>query len=102
MFRAFDTTDITAPLEILNFIGLLYHTEVALIAETLDPVSTQPLTMNPMNSSVWTAITPTHTFNTAPEFDVLIVPGGPGARNPNSECLLHRIEIDWTIYQRIQ
>jgi putative intracellular protease/amidase len=85
MFPAFDTTDVTAPLEILNFIGLIHKTEVALIAETMNPVSTRPITMNPMNSSVWTTFQPTHTFDTAPKVDVLIVPGGPGARNPNSE-----------------
>ncbi|KAK7189005.1 class I glutamine amidotransferase-like protein [Paraphaeosphaeria sporulosa] len=91
MFRAFDTTDITAPLEILNFIGLLYNTEVVLLSDTLEPVSTQPLTMNPKNSSVWTTFTPTHTFDTAPEVDVLIVPGGPGARNPNMTAVWNYI-----------
>ena len=39
--------------------------------------------MNPMNSSVWPTLNPTHTFETAPDLDVLIVPGGPGMRSPN-------------------
>lgn len=91
MFPAFDTTDVTGPLEILNFIGLLYNTEVVLISDTLDPVSTAPWTTNPMNSSVWTSFTPTHTFETAPELDVLIVPGGPGARKPNMTAVWNYI-----------
>lgn len=88
LFPAFDTTDVTGPLEVLNFIGLLHSTDVALLSDTLDPVSPEPKMMNKLNSSVWAPIVPTHTFDTAPEIDVLIVPGGPGARNPNITAVL--------------
>lgn len=56
-----------------------------LIAETMDPVTSQPSSaaMNTYNSSFWPVILPTHTFATAPELDVLLVPGGPGVRAPN-------------------
>lgn len=38
--------------------------------------------MNPFNSSVFQKIVPTHTFETAPDLDVLIIPGGAGIRSP--------------------
>jgi transcriptional regulator GlxA family with amidase domain len=40
--------------------------------------------MNPLNSSVYPTLTPTHTFETVPDLDVLIIPGGQGWRNPTS------------------
>lgn len=60
------------------------HTlNLSLIAETLDPVTTK-LTMPTLgNSSFAETIVPTHTFSTAPELDVLFVPGGAGTRSPN-------------------
>lgn len=71
------------PLEILQFLGNMYKIDVAFIAETLDPVSSEPVTMaNAFNSSIYTSLTPTHTIHTAPELDVLIVVGGPGVRSP--------------------
>ncbi|KAJ4293678.1 hypothetical protein N0V90_008962 [Kalmusia sp. IMI 367209] len=91
LFQAFDTTDITGPLEVLQLIGILHHTEIFLLSNTLDPVSAQPVTMNPQNSSVWPPLIPTHTFESAPELDVLIVPGGPGARNPNMTAVWNYI-----------
>ena len=39
--------------------------------------------MNSKNSSFWPKILPTHTFATAPELDVLLVPGGAGVRAPD-------------------
>ena len=53
-----------------------------MIAETLDPVSSEP-NMNPANSSFFPYVMPTHTFANAPDLDVLLVPGGGGMRVPN-------------------
>ena len=53
-----------------------------MIAETLDPVSSEP-GMNPPNSSFFPSVMPTHTFANAPPLDVLLVPGGGGMRAPN-------------------
>lgn len=55
-----------------------------MIAETLDPVTTRPLmaSMNPVNSSSYFQISPTTILATAPDLDVLIVPGGIGSRSP--------------------
>ncbi|EOA84965.1 uncharacterized protein SETTUDRAFT_137217 [Exserohilum turcica Et28A] len=86
LFRMFDMLDVYGPSEILQFIGGSYKTDIVYIAETLDPVTTRPAlaAMNPLNSSVYPTLTPTHTFETAPPLDVLIIPGGPGWRNPTT------------------
>lgn len=86
LFRMFDMLDVYGPSEVLQFIGGSYKTDIVYIAETLDPITTRPAAanMNPLNSSVYPSLTPTHTFDTAPELDVLIIPGGPGWRNPTA------------------
>jgi transcriptional regulator GlxA family with amidase domain len=56
---------------------------LSLVAQSLDPVSTQ----FPGVHSVGQSILPTHTFADAPELDVLIVPGGFGAFKPAPELL---------------
>jgi transcriptional regulator GlxA family with amidase domain len=82
----FDMLDVYGPSEILQFIGASYRTDIVYLSETLDPVTTRPAfaSMNALNSSVYLSLTPTHTFETAPELDVLIIPGGPGWRNPGT------------------
>lgn len=84
LFRAFDLLDVYGPLEVLQSTSSYHKIDVALISETMDTVVTQPLmaTMNPMNSSVYPTLAPTHTFETAPELDVLIIAGGAGMRSP--------------------
>ncbi|KNG50527.1 class I glutamine amidotransferase-like protein [Stemphylium lycopersici] len=86
LFRMFDMLDVYGPSEILQFIGKSYQTDIVYIADTLESVTTRPMmaAMNPLNSSVYPSLTPTHTFETAPELDVLIIPGGPGWRNPTN------------------
>ncbi|KAJ4352967.1 hypothetical protein N0V95_003760 [Ascochyta clinopodiicola] len=84
LFRMFDLLDVHGPIEILQFLSGLYKIDIALVAETMDPVTSEPslASMNPFNSSVYPVLPPTHTFATAPELDVLIIAGGPGWRNP--------------------
>ncbi|KAK6364527.1 hypothetical protein, variant [Exophiala oligosperma] len=56
--------------------------ELAVMAESLTPVSTnpeQPSTF--VSSSFGQEIVPTHTFTNPPEVEVLIIPGGYGTRN---------------------
>jgi transcriptional regulator GlxA family with amidase domain len=84
LFRNFDIMDVAGPLDILQFVGSSFKTDIAFISETMDAVTTRPSlpSMNRLNSSVYPYILPTHTFETAPKLDVLILPGGPGWRNP--------------------
>lgn len=89
----FDLLDVHGPIEILQFLGGLYKIDISLIAETMDPVTSEPsmASMNPFNSSVYPILPPTHTFETAPELDVLIIAGGPGWRNPTLDATLDYI-----------
>lgn len=94
LFRGFDLIDVYGPTEILQLIGQMHKTQILFLSEKLEPVTTQPLMamMNPQNSSVYPSLTPTHTFETAPELDVLIIPGGPGMRSPDLNNTLKYIE----------
>jgi transcriptional regulator GlxA family with amidase domain len=51
-----------------------------IIAETLEPVSTKLIGEQPIGSNFGQSVVPTHTFQTAPPLDVLLVPGGQGTR----------------------
>lgn len=85
LFPAFEALDVFGPLETLNSLSRFYTINLTIIAETLDPVSTQTrnAAMNPYNSTFSESIVPTHTFETAPPLDVLLVPGGAGTRAPD-------------------
>ena len=54
LFRAFEPLDVFGPIQALYMLSRIRHLELALIAETLDVVTTQPVVaaMNPMDSSV--------------------------------------------------
>lgn len=86
LYRAVDMIDVFGTLDPLQLLSSsVQQTNLFLIAETLDPVTTQPASpaMNPRNSSFWPVITPTHTFADDLDIDVLFVPGGPGMRAPD-------------------
>ena len=85
LFRAYTPVDIFAPVDILQMHARAYPLNLAFIARTMDPVTTEPASaaMNPLNSSVWYTVPPTHTVDNPPPLDVLIVPGGPGTRSPD-------------------
>lgn len=87
LYRAFDFQDVFGPLEVLYGVSKTHQTNRFLLAETLDPVLTQPRMagMNPTNSSVYPTLLPTHTFADAPDLDVLIIPGGLGMRAPDEQ-----------------
>lgn len=89
----FDVLDVHGPVEVLQFVSSSFKTDIVFIAETMEPVTTRPSMahMNPLNSSVYPLLPPTHTFETAPELDVLIIPGGPGWRNPARNATLEYI-----------
>ncbi|KAL3475930.1 DJ-1/PfpI family protein [Aspergillus californicus] len=84
LFRAFELLDVYGPLEALQLLSRETQLELFLISETLDVVTTQPLTasMNQFNSSFFPTIAPTHTLDNVPDLDVLIIPGGLGTRSP--------------------
>jgi hypothetical protein len=50
--------------------------ELSIIAESTAPVSTNPNPNPFVSASFGQEIVPTHTFQNAPEIEVLLVPGG--------------------------
>ncbi|KAL3594870.1 hypothetical protein FPOAC2_09187 [Fusarium poae] len=87
LFQAFDMMDVFGPLDPLQLISLgVQQLNLYLIAETLDPVTTAPVAMNKFDSSFFPTIPPTNTFDDDLDLDLLIVPGGAGARNPDLQA----------------
>ena len=98
LFPQWELLDAAGPIEALNSLThsatFPYASDLdfAIIAETLDPVSTGPLKDDPkpFNRAVAQSVVPTHTFDNAPDLDVLIIPGGFGT-GPSS---IHRSGFD--------
>ena len=89
----FDLLDVHGPIEIFQFLLGIYKIDIALSTEAMDPVTSKPsmASMNPFNSSVYPVLPPTHTLETAPELDVLILAGDPGWHNPTLNATLDSI-----------
>ncbi|KAF8075227.1 class I glutamine amidotransferase-like protein [Lyophyllum atratum] len=83
VFPGFQALDAFGPLDALNTLAYDFPLNLSIIAETLEPVSTRAPNAPPPNSGNFSeSILPTHTFETAPQLDVLLVPGGRGTRDP--------------------
>lgn len=83
LFPQFEVLDAAGPIEALNaFSYYMDHQEISLsvIAQTMDPVSPGPIApeKKSLHFTGQQFYQPTHTFETAPVLDVLIVPGGRG------------------------
>ncbi|KAK5150473.1 hypothetical protein LTS14_010163 [Recurvomyces mirabilis] len=84
IFSGYEPLDINGPVSALGTLGRDHHIELSVIAETMSPVTSAPLlpAMNPFNSTTFVTLSPTHTFETAPQdIEVLIIPGGAGSRS---------------------
>ncbi|KAI0189252.1 class I glutamine amidotransferase-like protein [Astrocystis sublimbata] len=88
LYEGFQLIDVCGPIDVINVLST--HVEgisLSLIAETMSPVSTFPkqwpekMGMPPFTTSQ--TMQPTHTFETAPQLDVLIIPGGMGCFDPD-------------------
>ncbi|KAK4184859.1 class I glutamine amidotransferase-like protein, partial [Podospora australis] len=101
LFRAFELLDVYGPLDILQFLAHNRFLTLKILARTLDPVTTEPASagMNTFKSDFWPSLTPTHTFEQDPDIEVLIVPGGPGARSPDLEPELEYIR---TVFPKLR
>lgn len=90
LFPQFEVLDAAGPIEALNVIAFYlekHDIKLSVIAKTLDAVNPGPVA--PATTSVHfngqQHYLPTHTFDNAPELDVLIVPGGRGTTRPAEE-----------------
>lgn len=91
LFPAFTALDVFGPLNALNVLSLQHNMTLSLLSHNMDPVSVDRSIVNgefvgmPSASPWFTEfVLPTHTFDTAPDLDVIIVPGGGGTRNLNA------------------
>ena len=104
LFPQFEVLDAAGPIEALNALSYYFdHQEIKLsvIAQTMEPVSPGPVPPN-KTSQHFTGqqlYQPTHTFETAPVLDVLIVPGGRGTARSDEEnkaaTQLHPKNASW-------
>jgi putative intracellular protease/amidase len=90
LFPSFTSLDLFGPMNALNILALRHNMTLSMISHDLKPVSVDRAVIDGVSygnggssaSPFFTEyILPTHTFDTAPELDVVIVPGGGGTRN---------------------
>lgn len=84
LFPGFALLDISGPLEFFNTLSTLRPFQLSLIAKTLDPVSTAPpdhVLATTAHRQISQCLLPTHTFETVPPLDILLIPGGLGNRD---------------------
>lgn len=95
VFTGFQALDVFGPLSALNVLSRTHKMDLAIIAESMTPVSTNPQPNSFVSSSFGQKIVPTHTFENAPEVEVLLIPGGFGTRDRNSmapvEAYIHTV-----------
>ncbi|KAJ6783653.1 hypothetical protein PWT90_07579 [Aphanocladium album] len=92
LFPAFQLLDAAGPLDALNILSRSHDINLYIIAATLDSVSTKLATAGQSGSNFGQSIQPTHTFETAPPIDVLIIPGGQGTRYPGVTNVIEYIQ----------
>ncbi|RYP77501.1 hypothetical protein DL771_001074 [Monosporascus sp. 5C6A] len=100
IYPALTALDMFGPLTALNLLSIKYNMTLSLVAADMDPVSVDrtiidgvPQGMLASSASPYFTqfILPTHTFDNAPDFDVIFVPGGSGTRNLTSTQPI----VDW-------
>ncbi|KAF7513698.1 hypothetical protein GJ744_007749 [Endocarpon pusillum] len=103
LFPAFQLLDVFGPLDALTTLSRKYRMNLSLISSssTLDPVTTRSgaPAMNPMNSTFFQSVLPTHAIKDAPDLDVLIIPGGIGTRARDLNATIDYIR---TTYPKLQ
>ncbi|PIL29715.1 hypothetical protein GSI_08153 [Ganoderma sinense ZZ0214-1] len=80
VFPGFELLDTFGPLEALYGVSGAHKVDLYVVAATLDPVysgTSNPM-MNKAGSHFGVSVVPTHTHETVPDLDVLLVPGGIG------------------------
>ena len=87
LYPQFEVLDWAGPIEALNTLSRKPEYQdmtLSVIAKTLDPVTPGPIGKDKtsINFTGRQLYLPTHTFETAPVLDVLLVPGGYGSLSP--------------------
>ncbi|KAK4494660.1 hypothetical protein PRZ48_014016 [Zasmidium cellare] len=98
LFPGFEVLDVAGPIEILNCLARREGYDdmnLSVINRTLDPVSPGPVPPHTAGKAFTgnQLYLPTHSLDTAPEIDVLLVPGGFGAFDLNKTNLEDYIDF---------
>ena len=84
LFEGFQVLDAAGPMDCLNILAMFMEKDmkVSVLAKTMDPVTPGPVDKSLPGGAFngQQLYKPTHTFDDAPQLDVLIVPGGRGCR----------------------
>ncbi|KAL4933893.1 DJ-1/PfpI family protein [Aspergillus undulatus] len=99
LFPGFQSLDAFGPIDCLNVLSNDHPLTLSILSHTLDPVSTRP-PQSPHR--LGQSVLPTHTFATAPELDVLLVPGGQGTRIPDAEAILAAVDFIRDVYPSLK
>ena len=84
IFPGFALLDIAGPLQFFNQLSAVKPFELSIIAKSMEPVGTTPpehVCRDTEFRQIGERWLPTHTFDTAPDLDILLIPGGLGARD---------------------
>ncbi|KAL3476355.1 class I glutamine amidotransferase-like protein [Aspergillus californicus] len=101
LFPGFQALDAFGPIDALNVLSRMHPLTFSILSHNLDPVSTKP-PQPALAHSIGQSVLPTHTFSTAPEIDVLLVPGGHGTRCTESESIRAAVEYIRDVYPRLK
>ncbi|KAH8726571.1 DJ-1/PfpI family protein-like protein [Phaeosphaeriaceae sp. PMI808] len=86
LFPGFQLLDAAGPLDAFCLLSNSNTLELSILAATLDPTRTQTWVQDKQGSNFSQGLVPTHTFDNAPQdLDMLLLPGGLGARGPKGE-----------------
>ncbi|KAL4861718.1 hypothetical protein BDV12DRAFT_203722 [Aspergillus spectabilis] len=99
LFPGFQALDAFGPIDCLNVLSRSHPLTLSILSHTLDPVSTR---LPESSTALGQSIVPTHTFSSAPELDVLLVPGGFGTRLLDSEPIKEVIKFIADVYPRLK
>jgi putative intracellular protease/amidase len=92
LFPGFQLLDYAGPLDALNILSNSHTITLSTLASSLDPVPTQNWVQDQQGSNCSQSIVPTHTFADAPtDLDVLLIPGGLGARGAGSDVRMEPV-----------
>ena len=99
LYPQFEVLDVAGPIEALNCLARadgFENMKLSIVSRSLDPVSIGPSDPRSKGSDFMGVqlYQPTHTFETAPQLDVLIVPGGAGSMGPPPKYEGYNPDVD--------
>lgn len=89
IFPGFQLLDYAGPLDAFNILSNSNTLTLSTIAYNTSPIPTQNFVQTKQGSDFSQSIVPTHTFDNAPDdLDMLLLPGGLGSRDAESEVYM--------------